>query len=198
MTATAAMTSLLSEWALQVQALAEAPNQADEAIAQIHTSFGELHIWYSQNGDLDTANLILAAYNHALAIYNQGKVYAQTFAVGQVVIDELTAQRNDAVFELSILLDAIKRGNEAHPALADYVAAIREDERQAVFDSEAYLDDAAAIAQDSIRVRIYTTFSRYGLGGKWKVQHLLTHLLGERQMDNEQLTALRTFLDTLS
>jgi hypothetical protein len=198
MNASAAMTTLLDEWSFQVQTLAEAPNQADEAISQIHTSFGELHLWYSQNGDLDTANLIHAAYNHALMIYNQSKVYAQTFAMGRVVVGELKQQRDELALELSMLLDAIKRGNESHPALIAFAADIREETRVDLLESETFMDEAVDWATDSLYVRVITTFSRYGLGGKWRAQILVDHLLGKKRMDDEQLTALRAFLDTLS
>jgi hypothetical protein len=186
------------EWSEQVRNLVEAPNEAHEAISWIYTTFGELHMRLSEAGDLDTAHLVSAAYNQAKAIYDQGLVYAQAFATGRALISELDFQRLEAFKELNALLRAIREVNEAHPHLRLYAEQIRENERATVLDSDDYLDDAVSVAEDSLRVRIFTTFSRHGLGGKYRAGQTLDMLLGKRGIDEQQLAALRAFIDTVS
>lgn len=200
MTATDETTGLLQEWAIQIDTLLNAPDQAYQAMSQIHTTFGELHMRLSEAGELDTAELVIGAYNHATMIYQQGQIYEQALTLGKGVVTDLTQQRDDTMRELSGLMEAIQRGSEAHPALMDYAETIRAEEREAVLDSEDYLEDATDLAKSSLRIRIFTTFRRNGIGGGGQhlVSLMLTHLMGERQMDHEQLTALRAFLDTLS
>ena len=185
-------------WQQYVVDLVASPEQAHEAILQIHNSFGELHMWYSENGDLETAQRIVTAYEHAKRIYEQNDQYRLALAAGQAALSSLAEQHNDAITEMHNLLEAIQDLDEAHPELKSYAASIRDQERQAVLEDEDYLDDATDLALSSVRIRIFTTMRNIGTGGQWRAELMLDYIMGKRQMDAEQAAAFVHFVDTLS
>lgn len=189
MTATDATTNLLQEWAMQIQTLIDAPNQAHDAMSLIHTTFGELHMQLCEAGDFDKAELVIGSYNHALAIYNQGKTYEQAFSLGNVVVTELKDQRDASMRELSGLMDAIQRGSESHPALKWYATSIRSEEREAVLDS----DDVWMMADESLVEDIYTCLTHtYGLPFT-VAKTLLNMIQGAQPMTEQQSDAFAAF-----
>lgn len=181
--------AVLVDWTEQAQAVLSSPNTAYEAVSQMHTSFGELHLWYSQNGYLDQAEWIRSAYDQAMDIYNQGLRYEQVIAVGQTAISALEEQRNLALRELAALLDALKHGNEAHPMLMGYASAIRRDEREATLDS----DEVWMMADESLVDDIYKCLTKdYVLPFK-AAKTLLNMIQGAQPMDEQQRAAFDAF-----
>jgi len=185
-------------WQQYIGDLDASPEQAEAAIAQIHSSFGELHMWYSENGDFETAQRIATAYEHAHLVYQQNGQYRLALAAGQAAISSVAEQRDDAITEMHNLLEAISEQSEAHPQLKSYAATIRDEERQAVLEDEDYLDDATDLALSSVRIRIFTTMRNIGTGGQWRAELMLDYIMGKRQMAAEQRDAFVHFVDTLS
>lgn len=183
----------LAGWTEQLQSVLSSPNTAYEAVTQLHTSFGELHLWYSREGYLDQAAWIKSAYDQVMGIYNQGLRYEQVIAAGQTAITELEDQRNQALRELTQLMEALKHGNEAHPMLQGYASAIRRDEREATLDS----DEVWMMADESLVDDIYKCLTKeYGLPFK-AAKTLLNMIQGAQPMTDHQRAAFDAFWPTL-
>lgn len=196
MQATSADTAL-ALWAAQVEALASTPGAAYDAILAIHNSFGELHMRYSEGGDLDTAQLIRTAYDHAMEIYTQNQQYQQALGQGGEALRLTVSQRDEAMSELSEILRALKTGDDTHPQLAGFASDVAVKTRDLLLEDEDFLEQAEIDSFSTMERQVRSTLHRYGLS-QWQSQRLLEYLCGMFQMDAEQLNAFSAFLDTLS
>lgn len=187
----------LALWAAQVEALTVSPSAAYEAIMAIHQSFGELHMRYSEGGDLDTAQLIHTAYNQAMTIYNQNQQYQQALGQGGEALRLTVQQRDEAMTELSEILRALKTGDDTHPQLAGFASDVAVKTRDLLLEDEDFLEQAELDSFSQMERQVRSTLRRYGLS-TYQSQRLLEYLSGMFQMDQEQLNALTKFLDTLS
>ena len=184
-------------WQQYVVDLVASPEQAEAAIAQIHSSFGELHMWYSENGDFETAQRIATAYEHAHLVYQQNGQYRLALAAGQAAISSVAEQRDDAITEMHNLLEAISEQSEAHPKLKDYADEIRRDTRDKLLEDEDFLEQAELDSFQTMEREVRSVLRNYGMSS-WQSQRLLEYLTGMFQMDAEQQAALTAFLNTLS
>jgi hypothetical protein len=185
----------LDVWTVQAQALAN-PSLAEAAINAIYDSLIPLHTKLMENGNHKSADKVEAAYNQALEIYNMTTQQAVVIAGAGAVIQATTEQRDQAVTELQQLLTSIKKGDEAHPTLAEYAEQIRADEREDTLNDPYLLESVYEGATEQADEYLYDMIME-----TWDVPYVsgdavIALLVGNSEPTDEQRDLIRKLFAT--
>ena len=186
----------LDLWNEQLRGLTD-PAQSDAAINVIYERLMKLHGNFQKNGMDKQAGQVEEAYNLALSIYNDLQQRQTLIVGGAAAITESDRLRMEAVSNLEVLLTSIKNGDEAHPVLADYAAAIREDEHDETLSDPYTMESLYENAADQADEALYEMIME-----AWDVSYthsdsVIALLTGNIKPTPEQKELIQTLLATL-
>lgn len=197
MTNTQQSDNVLAEWMQQALNVADADQQAADALNAAGNALRYLYDQATDAGDETALAHISTAWQAAQ--YKREKIKQMDAVVGAsaAVMSELVRQRRDALEELESLTQAIESGDTLDSRLTDFVRTVEEE--TIIYAEEAVFEQVADNIVDDMRAEITNTLVEATGLSPQSLRPLVQFIFGTfGQLNSVQLGLLKAFIAALN